>query len=598
MKKQSYIPKMDLIQFYFRPYKLRILMVLVLSVATGALDAIAVSSVYPILNVAFTESAGQDTALLAAFRTIINLLPISDEFVAYCLLFVGLAILAFAIRLLFIIVRVRFVARVVETTQNAVLGKYIRADYQYFINHKEGELIYNTSTAPNSIANLFTSISELISQMILSIAVLALLLTLSWQGTIIVIIIGMIYITFTRYLAQKVAYYSGRSQAEAGREGVVILSETISGIKQVKVFATIDNWLQKYRDTMERFWYHFVRIHTWQQALPPTLVVILYIFIGLTALFIKLMAPTSFTSLIPTLGTFAFAVFRLVPVLGSISNATMQFMESLPNCETVYNILNAKLSNIPNSNRKLDSFKSSIDFDQVTFGYKKKTNVLDNTTLAFRKGQTTALVGRSGSGKTTVINLLLRLYDIEHGEIKIDGVNLKQYETASWLDKIGFVSQDTFIFNDTIRNNITFRSNYSEAEIIRASEYADAHGFISKLPQGYDTLVGEKGMRLSGGQRQRVAVARAMVRNPEILIFDEATNALDNISETAVQKAIEGLSKNHTVIIIAHRLSTVVNADKIIVLGEGRVLEEGDHKELLARKGAYWELYSSWSQPL
>jgi len=189
------------------------------------------------------------------------------------------------------------------------------------------------------------------------------------------------------------------------------------------------------------------------------------------------------------------------------------------------------------------------------------------------------------------------LFDVEKGEIKIDGHNIKEYKLKSWLNNVGYVSQDTFILNDTVENNITFGSNgYSREMVIKAAKYADAHGFISELPEGYDTMVGEKGMRLSGGQAQRIAVARAMIREPEILIFDEATNNLDNTSEMAVLKAIEEISKDHTVIIIAHRLSTITNADNILVIENGRLKEEGSVKELLEKKGAYWKLYQSQPQ--
>jgi len=378
---------------------------------------------------------------------------------------------------------------------------------------------------------------------------------------------------------------------EALREGNVILNETIGGIKQVKVFAIMDERIHRFSRTLRIMWDHIITNHAWQQALSPILMVVLYLFIGIIAVMIRIIAPASFNVLIPVFGTFALAVFRLVPVMGGISNSTMQIMNSLPNCETVYHILSEKLTKIEDGDKELGSFKSKIEFDKVTFAYKGRVKVLEDVSITFEKGKTTAIVGRSGSGKTTVVNLLLRLFDVDKGEVKIDGLNIKQYKSVSWLDKIGFVSQETFIFNDIIRNNITFGSKYSDEEVVRAARYADAHSFITELPDGYDTLVGDKGMKFSGGQRQRIAVARAMIRNPEILIFDEATNALDNISEAAVQKAIDEIAKDHTVIVIAHRLSTIVNADKIIVLGDGRVLGEGTHKELMANGGAYCELY-------
>ena len=271
----------------------------------------------------------------------------------------------------------------------------------------------------------------------------------------------------------------------------------------------------------------------------------------------------------------------------------MQIMGTLPDCEAVYSIRTDKITHIKDGEKELGLIKSGIEFNNVTFAYKGREKIMDGVSLTFEKGRTTAIVGSSGSGKTTLVNLVLRLYDVSDGRIEIDGVDIRQYRLASWLEKIGFVSQETIIFNDTVRNNITFGSTYSDEEISKVCQYANADGFISELPNGYETLVGDKGMRLSGGQKQRIAVARAMIRNPEILIFDEATNALDNISEAAVQRAIDEIARDHTVIIIAHRLSTIANADKIIVLGNGHVLEEGTHKELMARGGAYYELYRS-----
>ncbi|MBA7633120.1 Heterocyst differentiation ATP-binding protein HepA [subsurface metagenome] len=277
-----------------------------------------------------------------------------------------------------------------------------------------------------------------------------------------------------------------------------------------------------------------------------------------------------------------------------MGNLTMQIMGALPNCEVVYSIRSDNITHIEDGEKELGSFKSDIKFDNVTFTYKGRLKILEGISVTFKKGKTTAIVGRSGVGKTTIINLLLRLFEPDKGEIKIDGLNIKEYKLSSWLNKIGFVSQDTFIFNDTVRDNITFRrEGYSNEQVIKAAKYAGVNSFITELPEGYDTFVGDKGMRLSAGQGQRIAVARAMIREPEILIFDEATNALDNISEVAVQKAIDDVAKDHTVIVIAHRLSTIANADKIIVLGDGRVLEEGTHEELMENRGTYWELYRS-----
>jgi ABC-type multidrug transport system fused ATPase/permease subunit len=589
MEKQK--GSLRIIWFFFKQYKPQVLVLLILSMLVGVLEATSVAVVYPILSAAFEEGLGEGNFLLTMFQGIANLFPIADKFIAYCLLFVLIALITFAVKYISINYKVRFSARFVERHQNEIYNKYIRADYQFFTEHKQGELIYNVQTAPTRLATLMNSAAELLSQAILSISVLFLLFSLSWQGTLAVVLLAAIYQYFTRYLARNIAYSAGMGEMEAIRESNVILNEVISGIRQVKVYANMEDWVKRFASAARKRWYHFARRNFWQQIPTSFLVLILYLVIGITAVLIKILVPVNFVELIPVFGTFAFALFRLVPIIGGISSSTIQIMGVLPDCEIVWRIFGENYTHIRDGNKELGSFKSKIEFNNVTFAYKGRERTLEDIFITFEKGQTTAIVGRSGSGKTTIINLLLHLYEADDGEIKIDGVNIREYKTASWLNKIGVVSQDTFIFNDTIKNNITFSLNHFDAEVIRAAKYADAHSFITELPDGYDTFVGDRGEKLSSGQRQRVAVARAMIREPEILVFDEATNALDNLSEAAIQKAIDEVSKDHTVIIVAHRLSTIANADKIIVLGDRRVLEEGTHKELMAKKGAYWELY-------
>jgi ABC-type multidrug transport system fused ATPase/permease subunit len=224
---------------------------------------------------------------------------------------------------------------------------------------------------------------------------------------------------------------------------------------------------------------------------------------------------------------------------------------------------------------------------------------LHNISVSFEKNKCIAIAGPSGSGKTTMVNLLIRLFDPTKGAILIDGIDLRNYKKSSWLNKIGFVSQDTFIFHASVRENIVFGlEGIGEDEIMAAAKIANAHDFILKLPNGYDTIVGEKGMKLSGGEQQRISIARAMLRNPQILIFDEATSALDNVSQSLIQGSINKIVKDHTVILIAHRLSTIVNADKIIVLDKGIVKESGNHNELIIKKGHYWKLYNNEQEPV
>lgn len=589
--------KLNFIWFFIRPYKLRILALFILFLLAGGLEAATIAAIYPILNAAFSPGAGQGNFILSLFNIIANLLSIKDLFISYCTIFLLFAVLAFIVKYFSITFRTRFIAHLVSKKQDEIFSKFIRADYQYFVDHKQGDLIYNVTAAPMQLDILISSVTDFISQGLLSISVLLLLFSLSWQGASGVLVVGIVYLFLTRYLGKKISYRASEKEMKALRERNVILNEGISGIKQIKAFATGENWIANFSKTIKESWANSIKRSIGQQIPPIALLLILYLGVGTVILLIKFFDPLGFMALIPVFGAFAFAVFRLLPFVTSIGNTIMNIQSSLPGCEVMYNILNENLTHVENGDREFKSFKSNISFENVSFTYKGRSRTLKDFSVVFKKGETTAIVGRSGSGKTTIVNLLLRLFDVDTGEVKIDGYNIKEYKLEFWLNHVGYVSQDSFILNDTVENNITFSSNgYSREAVIKAAKYADANDFICELPDGYDTIVGDKGTRLSGGQAQRIAVARAMIREPEILIFDEATNNLDNISEVAVQKAIEEISKDHTVIVVAHRLSTIANADKILVIENGRLKEEGSHQELLEKKGSYWKLYQSQPQ--
>jgi len=252
---------------------------------------------------------------------------------------------------------------------------------------------------------------------------------------------------------------------------------------------------------------------------------------------------------------------------------------------------NLKIHDTPNA-KTISSFQHSIIYDHVSFKYSKEY-VLKNINLEIRKGQTVALVGPSGSGKSTLIDLLMRFYDVNEGEIKVDGQNIKDYKLNDLRKLVGYVSQEAILFNDTIKNNIALSvENASEEAVIEAAKVANAHEFIIKTESGYETNIGDQGSKLSGGQRQRLSIARAVLANPPILLLDEATSALDTESEKLVQDALDNLMQNRTSIVIAHRLSTVKNADVIFVLQDGNLLESGKHDDLIEQGGIYNKLHS------
>ncbi len=290
-----------------------------------------------------------------------------------------------------------------------------------------------------------------------------------------------------------------------------------------------------------------------------------FAFIGI---FFGLKNSVNIVSVIPLLGTFAMVALRLIPYLNLIAGDAVAIARYMPDTKIVYNLLCQPIEGRKDGEKTSRDFEKEIAFHKVSFRHEGMIDpLLKDLSFNIQKGKMTAIVGPSGSGKTTIVNLLLRLYEPHEGQIFIDGTDVWDLTAESYLSKVGYVSQETFIFNGTIGENICFgRANYSKEEVIQAAKLANAHEFISGTEHGYGTKVGDAGMKLSGGQRQRLAIARAMLRAPQILILDEATSSLDNISEKIIQEAINNISQNTTVLIIAHRLSTVQHADKIIVL--------------------------------
>jgi subfamily B ATP-binding cassette protein MsbA len=287
-----------------------------------------------------------------------------------------------------------------------------------------------------------------------------------------------------------------------------------------------------------------------------------------------------------------FAIFsQLIPPFKAFSNALYAAQKGMASLERIQELVTAPVMVEEPTNPATIQFNESIQFNHVDFHYNSGISVLDNIHIEIRKGEMVALVGPSGAGKTTITDLLARFYDVSNGKITIDGIDIRQFKQEDLRSLIGVVSQESILFNDTVRNNVALGlPHVGMDDIIAACKAAHAHDFIQAMENGYETEIGERGGKLSGGQKQRLSIARALLKNPEILILDEATSALDSQSEKAVQAALETLMSNRTSLVIAHRLSTVIHADRIIVLDRGRVVETGNHKDLLAQKGLYYNL--------
>jgi len=581
--------------FYFlRPYRYLYGRILVVMLFASVLESLSLAAFFPVFSSILGES-GQDVGgVLGLIFNAVKLVPFSDPIVAASIFLVGL----YAMKAGIITLREGLIARssgkVLYDIKNRMMEKYASADYQFFLNSKQGDLLYNTLSAPHRVALLLLRIPQMSAEFLKILAIAFVLIFVFPFVTIGLGILGVGYYVAVHYLSSRVSYHLGKGRATASAEQTVIASEFLAGIRHIMTFRTGNEWLGRFQRENEKFSHLYAKDLLWL-AIPKNLMEFsaVTLLLGLLV-FLHLVGGQDVRSVLPKVGVFAVAMVQLLPAITNLGRMRMELLGTLPEAELVYHSLTRPMPIRKDGTRTLKCFQRVIDFANVSFAYEERDILLNRVSLAIAKGKVTAIVGSSGAGKTTLINLMLGFFKPSGGSITIDGLPLEEYRLETWLSKIGFVSQDPFIYHSTIADNIIFgRNGHSMDSVVRAAKIANAHGFISELPEGYDTIVGERGMKLSGGQQQRIAISRAILDDPEILILDEATSSLDSISEKLVQEAIENASKDRTVVIIAHRLSTIRYADKIVVLDAGRVVEEGSHQELVKQQGHYSRLVAS-----
>ena len=484
--------------------------------------------------------------------------------------------------------------RLIRDLRNKLYSHFHYLSLSYFNKNKSGEL---TAVLVNDIDNMRNSLSIMFQKLFVEpiniIILMSLLFIVSTKLALIALLIIPVSGIIIFGISHSIRRRSARSQAQlAGMTSII--AETIGSMRIVKAFATKGFEINRFAKETQKYYKLMIRRDRLRFVSSPVsetfgaTIAALLLWVGARdVLVIESISSEDFLR-------FILLLFSLFQPLKNLTNVVNELQNGLASADRVFAIMDIKsdIQDVDNA-VKVKDLNSSLSFNNVSFSYgNEDKKVLSNINFKINKGEIFALVGPSGAGKSTLVDLIPRFYDTLSGSIKIDGKDIKELELKSLRSLMGIVTQETFLFDDTVKANIAYGvENISDDEIKDASKAANAHEFIQKLPDGYNTIIGERGVSLSGGQKQRIAIARAIVKNPPILILDEATSSLDSESEKHVQSAIENLMSERTVFVIAHRLSTVHNANKILVLENGQIVQEGKHDDLINVDGLYKQLH-------
>jgi len=482
---------------------------------------------------------------------------------------------------------------VIADFRENLLDKILYCGNKYYDSVKSGHLVSNVYYETLRIGAFLNAVLNIMIIGVKIAVYAAILVIVSWKASIVVCLAMLVIFPFIQKIIRNVKTLGDIGSAASSRFNFILL-EILSGIRVIKSFGTENYEKERFKKADDEYIGSTYKYDKYNSLISPlTETVILGLFVAVFLFVLKNM-NTDISRFVPFVLVYVVLFNRTMQQVNVLNIYRGQLANNLSAFDSYKNIEDgADKFKINSGAKTIQKLEKEIEFKNVDFSYTEGREVLKNINIKIQKGKTTAVVGATGSGKSTLVNLIPRFYDTEKGEIIVDGINIKDLDLRAWRKKIGIVSQDVFIFNATIKENIRYGNFNAPDEVVEeAAKVANADEFINDMPEGYDTVVGERGVRLSGGQKQRISIARAIINNPEILILDEATSAMDTKTERLIQDAVDNLTKNRTVIAIAHRLSTIQSADEIIVLEGGVVVEKGKHSELMQTGGHYNAYYN------
>jgi len=623
---------------YMAPSKGKIMMVVVVSMLTSLLSVVSIYSILPLLNAVFssgnvkspsTEAPKIQVSNRSSLQHVETNSPLPPQKPSFSALSIskaeeikswalnefqrlfqapskeltllkicGFLISAFALKNLFIYLNGQIIFRIQTKTakklRDEVFRSIIEMHLDYFNKNRVGNLMNYVNNDVENVNNSISSTFVTFLQNPFSILIyIGVLLALSWQLTLFATVASLCIFFVINLVGKNIKGLALNYQKKLGDMNSV-LQEKFNGIKVIKSTAFEGIELAKFKSFTHDFRKIGIKIARIRNIISPLNETLLITAIAMVLWFGGLQVFKGVMTANELL-VFAFTLYSTMGPIKMLGDGNMSVQMGMVSVERLFNLLDTKPA-IINGTHSIKHFTDTITFEDVCFKYNKDPdapNILNHVSFNIKKGEMVALIGQSGSGKSTVVDLLLRFYDVDSGRITIDGTDIREFDYKQLRQMIGIVSQEVILFNDTIEQNIAYgvHKQIDLSQIQEAAKLANAHQFILEKPQQYQTFIGDRGLQLSGGQRQRIAIARAMVNNPELLIFDEATSALDNESEKVVQQAINHAMANRTALVVAHRLSTIKNADNIIVLERGNIIEAGNHHQLIEMNGIYKKLY-------
>lgn len=583
-----------------RGYKTEVILVIIFNILLSIFTVVSIPILIPFFQLLFNRETQVEKSsneyinqLNEFFVQIIDTQGRDQALITVC----GIILVIFFLKNLSRYMAIYFLAPirtgVVHDLREQLYQKYLSLPYGEYVNLKAGDLISRITADIQEVEISIIKMIEIIFKSpLIIIGSIAFMIFVSPQLSLFVLVLLVFTVFIIGGISKSLKRKSTVVQERLGNITSQV-EESVYSMKVIKAYNGQEEQYEKFEKENEGYRSMLTQLIRRQDLSSP-----LSEFLGITIVLALMWFGARLVfagSLLPeTFFAFIVAFYQVIDPAKSLSNAYFNIQKGLAAYERVEGFLLKPEEESSSRERDL-VMENALEIKNLSFGYEEGAKVLDDINTTIRKGETVALVGTSGGGKTTLIDVISGIYPVQDGEITLDGKDIRSFSLKEWRGLFGIVSQVPILFHDTVARNIGFAQDVSREDIIRAAKVANAHEFISDLPQGYDTVIGDKGMKLSGGQRQRITIARAVLYNPEILILDEATSSLDSESEKLVQEALEHITRDRTSIVIAHRLSTVTNADRILVMDGGRILDYGRHDELLDRSKVYQKLVSMQS---